>query len=74
MPTYTFRNEENDDEFEIEMKMSELDQFKLDNPHYKQIITSSKIIRGRESKPDATFRDLLGHIHKNNRGSKINTY
>ena len=33
MPTYVFRNKETDEIVEHEMKMSELDQFKEDNPN-----------------------------------------
>ena len=36
MPTYNFYNEKTEEEFEEFMKISELDQYKLDNPHIKQ--------------------------------------
>jgi len=36
MPTYNFYNDETKEEFEGFMKISELDQYKLDNPHIKQ--------------------------------------
>jgi hypothetical protein len=36
MPTYNFYNEETKEEFEGFMKMSQLDQYKSDNPHIKQ--------------------------------------
>jgi len=35
MPTYVFRNTDTDEIVEHEMKMSELDQFKEDNPKLK---------------------------------------
>ena len=34
MPTYVFRNTDTDEIVEHEMKMSELDQFKEDNPKH----------------------------------------
>ena len=36
MPTYNFYNEKTEEEFEEFMKISELDQYKLDNPHIIQ--------------------------------------
>lgn len=36
MPTYNFYNKNTDENFEKFMKISELDQYKLDNPHISQ--------------------------------------
>ena len=53
MPIYHFRNKETDDIIEAEMRMSELDTFKADNPHLKQVILSAPYIQNR-----------LAHRHK----------
>jgi hypothetical protein len=39
MPTYNFRNKDTGEETEITMSMSELDQYKEDNPHLEQFLT-----------------------------------
>lgn len=44
MPTYNFRNKETDEVFEVTMRMSELDQFKEDNPHLTQFLTAGPSI------------------------------
>ena len=41
MPTYNFRNKKTGEEFEIVLRMSELDQYKEDNPHLLQYLTGS---------------------------------
>lgn len=41
MPTYQFKDEDNGDEFEIELRISELDEFKKDNPSFKQLLTGA---------------------------------
>ena len=41
MPTYNFRNKETGEEFEKEMRIAELDQYKADNPHLEQFLTGA---------------------------------
>ena len=41
MPTYNFRNKETGEEFEKEMRIAELDQYKEDNPHLEQFLTGT---------------------------------
>lgn len=81
MPLYTFRNEKTEEVAEIMMKISELDDFKSDNPNMKQLITGAPSIGdsarlGVTKTPDS-FNSLLKHIKKgNDRGrikSTINT-
>ena len=70
MPTYNFRNLETGEETEIMMKMSELDDFKENNPHLQQYITKPPSIgdphrMGIVKTPDS-FNSLLKHIKKGN--------
>ena len=74
MPTYTFKNKDTGEYFDKMLKLSELDQFKEDNPHLESIIGAPKIVSGVNLKPDAGFRDLLSNIKKKNRGAKFNDY
>lgn len=77
MPTYTFLNTETNEELEVVMKISEYDQFKLDNPHLKRTFTSAPPLKyNNHGKPDASFRDLLKHIKKKSgRGAaNMNTF
>lgn len=75
MPTYTFLNTETNEEFDRVLRMKDLDEYKSDNPHLKQIIRKQQpIIRGHAKKPDANFRDLLKTIKKGSPRSNINTF
>ena len=75
MPTYTFRNKETDESFDLVLKISQLDEFKADHPHLEQVITSQNVVRSRDMKPDSGFRDVLKSIQKaSGRGSNINTF
>jgi hypothetical protein len=44
MPTYVFKNKDSDEITEVVLKMSELDQYKLDNPNLEPQIQSSKFV------------------------------
>jgi hypothetical protein len=63
MPTYKFVNIENDEEFEVFIKMSELDFFKESHPEYKQIIGSPVIVSGistsKNYKVPEGFKEVL---------------
>ncbi len=76
MPIYVFRDEETEEEFEIEMKMSEREQFLLDNPTVKQCITPLNIgdpIKLGITKPPVDFQKyVLGRI-KEKVGAKYAT-
>jgi len=78
MPTYSFLNKETDEEFDIILSMSELDQYKSDNPHLEQLIKSAPVLadptRLGLRKPDNGFRDVLKKVKSNHRGAKINTW
>ena len=77
MPTYVFETAEGE-VFEEFMTISELDQYLLDNPTYKQLVSAPALISGVTTKPCDGFRDLLKDIKKrNSRGisrSTVNTF
>jgi hypothetical protein len=80
MPTYEFKDTNTGETFEKILKISEYDQFKKDNPHLQQIISSGQNViesaRLGRMKPDQGFRDLLSSM-KNNKaytGNKINDW
>ena len=79
MPTYLFRDPKTETEFEVEMSISERDQFLKDNPNLEQLVNGFPNIgySTLTQKPAEGFTDLLKEIKKrNSRGltkSRINT-
>ena len=79
MANYTFLNNNTGEQFDISMAISELDQYKVDNPHLEQLIIRAPAIadptRLGLRKPDAGFRDVLKRVKKaSGKESKINTF
>lgn len=75
MPTYTFRDKQTDDVVELQMRISELDVFKEQNPHLEQTIGSPNVVRHKDLKPDSGWRDVLKGIKKaSGRTNTINTF
>ena len=78
MPTYEFKNKETGEVVEHVMKISELDEFKANNPHLERYITGSPGLsdpaRLGITKPASGFRDLLKNIKKKHRGSRVNDF
>lgn len=79
MPTYTFRDENNNQQvIEKSMRISELDEFKLQNPHLTQLIVGAPAIgdpvRLGLKKPDAGFRDVLKNVQHHHKKNNINTW
>lgn len=76
MPTYVFRNKETGIQFEQFLKLSELDIFRVDNPHLETIIQASAL--GDPTKLSATrkydsgFKEVLQKIHERSPGSELN--
>lgn len=70
MPNYTFENKETGEVLNLFMKISERDQYVIDNPHMQQIITGAPAIgdsaRLGIKKTDDNFNSLLKHIKKGN--------
>jgi|TARA_B110000305_G_scaffold18165_1_gene16797 hypothetical protein len=75
MPTYNFYNEETKEEFEGFMKMSQLDQYKLDNPHIKQrpnlVAFVGDHITLTAKKIDGGFHERLEQIAHSNPNSPL---
>jgi len=77
MPYYIFRDINTDETFEKLMKISELDQYKLDNPHLQTVPQApgfSDPVRLGRLKPSDGFRDVLQKVKQGSPRSRINTY
>ena len=76
MPTYVFRNKETGEQFEKIMKISELDNFRNENPQLETVIQSvafgdpTKMTSTR--KFDTGFKEVLQRIHEKTPGSQLN--
>jgi hypothetical protein len=72
------RNKETQEEFEINIKYSELEEYLKSNPHIEQIFTkfpaTGDPVRLGLRKPDEGFRDVLRNIKHRSKGSNINTF
>ena len=70
MPIYNFRNLETGEETTEMMKISELDDFKKNNPHLQQFLTGAPALgdsmRLGVRRTDGEFNSLLKHIKKGN--------
>jgi len=77
MPFYVFLDKNTGEVSEKLLKISELDQYRLDNPHLETVPQApgfSDPVRLGRMKPSDGFRDLLDKVKKGNPGSPINTY
>jgi hypothetical protein len=77
MPYYIFRDINTEETFEKLMKISELDQYKLDNPHLQTVPQApgfSDPVRLGRLKPSDGFRDVLQKVKQGSPRSRINTY
>jgi len=79
MPTYRFRNQKTNEEFDLFMSMSERETYLKDNPDLVQTFDIAPMtVGGVDRKPDQGFRDLLKDMKKgNSKGiskSTINTF
>ncbi len=79
MASYTFYDTKTKKEFDIHMPISELDDYKAQNPHLEQRIKTAPSIadptRMGLRKPDAGFRDVLKRIKKGSgRNNTVNTW
>jgi len=77
MPTYDFENTKTGEVTTEMMSISELDKFKKDNPHMKQLISKVNISKsgvmgmGR-LKTDSGWKDNLNRIANAHPGTKLN--
>jgi|AACY02.15.fsa_nt_gi hypothetical protein len=76
MPTYKFMNKESQEEFDVVMSYSELENFINENPNLQQvfILNIADPTRLGLRKPDSAFRDILKNVKKTNKGSNVNTF
>ena len=76
MPAYTFQNKNTGEIVEIVMKISELDEFKLNNPNLERCYTSGSApsigdpVRLGLRKPDAGFKEVLQKVADRTPGGK----
>ena len=75
MPTHTFYNEVEDYEYEKFMAMSELDEYKKNNPNIRQVFTTIAIagdhIMGVGPKVDGGFTENMQRIGAAHPGSPL---
>jgi len=64
MPTYEFINEDTDELEVYQVKLTDYDQFKADNPHLKRKITAPNLVRdnGLQGKMDEGWKENLTRI------------
>jgi hypothetical protein len=78
MPTYEFLNKKTNEVIQKTLRISELDNFKANNPELEVYITGSPGLsdpaRLGVIKPASGFRDLLKSMKKSHRGSTINDF
>lgn len=78
MPTYVFKNTETNEIFEKIMKISEYDQYKLDNPTHERYHDTAPPtgdpVRLGVTKKDTGFKEVLQRVHEKTPGSKLNNF
>lgn len=77
MPYYLFKHKETGEVTEVFLKISELDNYRSNNPLLETIPQApglSDPVRLGRMKPSDGFRDVLSKIKDNSPGSKINTF
>lgn len=78
MPIYSMRNNETLEEFELNIKYSELEEYLKINPHIQQIFTKfpgfGDPVRLGIKKPDEGFRDALREVKSHHKKNSINTF
>lgn len=76
MPTYTFRNNETEEEFTTIMSLSEREEFLENNPHIKQCLATPGFadpVRMGVRKIDRSFNDVLQKAKSAHKHSTIDT-
>ena len=78
MPIYSMRNNETQEEFEVNLKYSDLEQYLQDNSQFTQIFTKfpgfGDSVRLGIRKPDDNFRDVLRNVRHHHKKDSINTF
>ena len=75
MPTYEFYDTENDEYFEVFMKIAEREEFLKENPHIQPIMTTVGIVSGVSTSsqnrvPDG-FKEVLSKVAESHRYTDI---
>jgi len=75
VPTYDFENTKTGEVTTEMMSIAELDEFKKNNPHMKQLISKVNIVGGvmgmGRMKTDGGWKDMLSRIGDAHPGSKV---
>ena len=68
MPLYDFEDTKTGEQFELQLKISEKDDFLKANPNLKQLIGTPMIVGGVDGlrKPDEGFQEVLSKIGEQN--------
>lgn len=76
LPRYTFLDSNTNEYFEVEMKISEYEEYVKSNPHLIREYCPMTFVERRKLmggfKTDNVFSERLKQIHKNHYGSKMN--
>ena len=64
MPTYTFIDEDTNEEFDLQLKIAEKEDFLKANKNLKQVIGAPNIVSGVDGlrRPDEGFNEVLQKI------------
>ncbi|PCJ96723.1 MAG: hypothetical protein COA52_00520 [Hyphomicrobiales bacterium] len=74
MVKYTFRDNDTNTEFDVEIPMTQRKEYLSKNPNLSQVLSKSNIVSGVGGiKVDDGFKDILRTMKKNNPGSTIET-
>lgn len=75
IPTYTFRNKDTGEEYNVIIPMSQYDDYLKENNVERVYSKPASLISGYHQKPDNGFRDLLKKIDKGaGLQSNVNTW
>ena len=68
MPLYDFEDTKTGEQFELQLKISEKEEFLKANPNLKQLIGTPMIVGGVDGlrKPDEGFQEVLSKIGEQN--------
>ena len=68
MPLYDFEDTKTGEQFELQLKISEKDEFLKSNPNLRQVIGTPMIVGGVDGlrKPDEGFKEVLSKIGEQN--------
>ena len=68
MPLYDFQDTETGEEFELQLKLSEREEFLKANPNVKQLLSAPRIVSGVDGlrKVDDGFKEVLSKVAEQN--------